>query len=423
MSEKSNTPQIELLLVDDEPDFLEPAEQYFRKCGHLVSAVSSGKAAIDVISKRQFDVAVVDVHMPEMDGVQLLRLVRENDPNIGVIMLTGGATVPTAVASMKAGAIDYVTKPAKLGDLNRLIEKAGQTAQLQRENGRLRELLRRSQPKSEMIGRSAAIQRVQHLIERIAPSDKPVLIEGESGTGKELVARAIHAGSACAEKPLIVINCAALPESLLESELFGYEKGAFTGATTDKPGLFEMANGGTLFIDEFGELAGSLQAKLLRVLEDGVLRRVGSVKERRVHVRLIAATNKDLRHEVEQGHFREDLYYRVNVLGIHLPPLRDRDDDVLLLAKHFCGDGWSLDRDAIDTISSYNWPGKRAPASQRHRSSQGAGGAKRTHFRGRSARRSGSVGSRRTDDCDVLVRPANAQSQSRARRLGRASRQ
>jgi transcriptional regulator with PAS, ATPase and Fis domain len=201
------------------------------------------------------------------------------------------------------------------------------------------------------------MQKVQKLISRVAPSDNPILIQGESGTGKELVARALHLASNRAEKPLVVINCAALPEQLLESELFGHEKGAFTGANSSKPGLFEVAEGGTLFIDEIGELALALQPKLLRVLEDGSMRRVGSLKERRVDVRIIAATNCDLQKEVEEGRFREDLYYRINVMTIYLPPLRERGDDVNLLADHFCGQAWELEPAARQALIDYRWPG------------------------------------------------------------------
>ncbi|MEZ6134565.1 MAG: sigma-54 dependent transcriptional regulator [Pirellulaceae bacterium] len=349
--------ELDLLLVDDEADFLDSAQHYFEKQGYHVVAVADGPSALQASQSQQFDVAVVDVHMPDMDGVQLLAKLRAEDEALQVIMLTGGATVPTAVASMKAGAVDYVTKPIRLVDLDRLIQKSARTSRLLRENQRLRTVIARSRPSSNIVGESPAIRKVLHLIERIAPSDKPVLIEGESGTGKELVARAIHTASSLASKPLVVINCAALPESLLESELFGHEKGAFTGAIASKPGLFEMADGGTLFIDEFGELAGSLQAKLLRVLEDGSIRRVGSVKERRVRVRLIAATNKDLNKEVTASRFREDLYYRINVLSIKLPPLRERHGDIGVLCEHFLGPEWKLTEEVRELFEAYEWPG------------------------------------------------------------------
>ncbi|XZE54334.1 sigma-54-dependent transcriptional regulator [Planctomycetaceae bacterium SH139] len=349
--------QIQLLLVDDEDDFRDSAAQYFCRRGHHVTAVASGRAAIEATKKRQYDVAVVDVHMPEMDGVELLKKIRSEGDHLQVLMLTGGATVSTAVASLKAGAVDYVTKPIRLADLESLIRKAARTAGLERENARLRQVIHRQRPRTNIVGRSAGIEEVLRLIQRVSGSDKPVLIEGESGTGKELVARAIHAAGPLADRPLVVINCAALPEHLLESELFGHEKGAFTGAVASKPGLFEMADGGTLFIDELGELAGSLQAKLLRVLEDGVIRRVGSVKERRTKVRILAATNRDLATEVQAGRFREDLYYRINVLKIVLPPLRQRRGDVDLLVAHLLGEDWVLEPGVAETLRVYNWPG------------------------------------------------------------------
>jgi transcriptional regulator with PAS, ATPase and Fis domain/truncated hemoglobin YjbI len=252
----------------------------------------------------------------------------------------------------------------KLLDLDlAIIEDAYQTAYLSRqesltkENLQLRVALDRGRSPSVMVGDSEAMQEVYRLIERTGPTDKPILIQGESGTGKELVAQAIHRASWFADKPLVVINCAALPESLLESELFGHEKGAFTGAVSNKPGLFEVADGGTLFIDEIGELAGSLQAKLLRVLEDGSLRRVGSVKERHVQVRLLAATNRDLAQEVADGRFREDLFYRINVLTVQLPPLRERHGDVRQLLEHFTSGEWDFDEEFATIIERYSWPG------------------------------------------------------------------
>lgn len=348
---------IELLLVDDEDDFRESAALYFRRRGHAVTAVPSGKSAIEAIRQRQFDVAVVDVHMPEMDGVELLKKLRVEGDHLQVVMLTGGATVDTAVSSLKAGAVDYVTKPIRLADLEALIRKAARTGGLERENARLREVLHRQRPSTNIVGDSPPIREVLRLIERVANSDKPVLIEGESGTGKELVAQAIHNAGPLADRPMVIINCAALPEQLLESELFGHEKGAFTGAISSKPGLFEVADGGTLFIDELGELAGALQAKLLRVLEDGVIRRLGSVKERRVNVRILAATNRDLDLEVREGRFREDLYYRINVLKIVLPPLRQRPGDVMRLVEHFTAPHWQLAPGVEEVLERYPWPG------------------------------------------------------------------
>ncbi|TWT38167.1 Nitrogen fixation protein VnfA [Posidoniimonas corsicana] len=236
-------------------------------------------------------------------------------------------------------------------------EYLAQQQSLSKENLQLRTALDRSQPAWEIVGESTAMKSVYRLIERAGPTDKPILIQGESGTGKELVARALHRASLAADKPLVAVNCAALPETLLESELFGHEKGAFTGAVVSKPGLFEVADGGTLFIDEIGELEGGLQAKLLRVLEDGMLRRVGSIREQQVNVRIIAATNRDLAKEVEQGRFREDLYYRINVLRIHLPPLRERFGDIPLLVEHFAEDGWTWDQRLLQVLEGYGWPG------------------------------------------------------------------
>lgn len=253
---------------------------------------------------------------------------------------------------------------SKLLDLDlMIIEEAYQSEylvkrqSLSKENQQLRFALQREQRSTHLVGSCDAMRDVYRLIERTAATDKPILIQGESGTGKELVAKALHRASRFADKPLVVINCAALPETLLESELFGHEKGAFTGAVASKPGLFEVADGGTLFIDEIGELAGGLQAKLLRVLEDGSLRRVGSVKERRVNVRLLAATNRDLGKEILNGRFREDLYYRINVLTILLPPLRKRSADVALLTRHFAGKQWHWDARFMEVLESYSWPG------------------------------------------------------------------
>ncbi len=265
---------------------------------------------------------------------------------------------------------DYAELQATIISLNKLLDldlaiigDAYQTdfvakqQRLSKENQQLRVALEREQRTTHIIGSSQPMMDVYRLIELTAATDKPILIQGESGTGKELVAKALHRASRFADKPLVVINCAALPESLLESELFGHEKGAFTGAISSKPGLFEVADGGTLFIDEIGELAGSLQAKLLRVLEDGSLRRVGSVKERRVNVRLLAATNRDLAEEIAKGRFREDLYYRINVLTIMLPPLRERRADIPMLAKHFAGREWHWDKSFMDVLENYSWPG------------------------------------------------------------------
>lgn len=351
------TEPLDLLLVDDEPDFLEPACRFFQRQGYRVVAAANAEQAISIQAKQHFHLAVIDQNMPGMNGLDLLVRLCQEDEELKVIVLTGNGNVGSAVEAMKRGAVDYIAKPFGLDELDALIRKTARSESLERENRHLKKQLAQTNSLKPIVGQSPGITEVKRLIDRIAPCDKPVLILGESGTGKELVARAIHAQSLVADRPLVVINCAALPEALLESELFGHEKGAFTGASEAKPGLFEIADGGTLFIDEFGELAGGLQAKLLRVLEDGSMRRIGSVKERRVKVRLVAATNRDLVSEVAAGRFREDLYYRVNVLSITIPPLRERIQDIPLLVKHVLGDAWQIGEGVAELFQRCTWPG------------------------------------------------------------------
>ncbi len=348
---------IDLLLVDDETDFRESACRYLRRIGFRVDEAEDGEEAVNITVNKKFDVVVLDIHMPGMSGIEVLKNLMQRDSPPKVIMLTGGGTIENAVESIQLGAYDFLTKPTKLDDLARLVRRACETHGLEKENRQLKEVIKRQSPATEMIGDSREMLEVSRLIQRTAASDKPVLIQGETGTGKELVSRAIHKSSPLADMPLVVVNCAALPDQLLESELFGHEKGSFTGAVAAKPGLFEIADGGTLFIDEFGEMSGDLQAKLLRVLEDGSMRRVGSVKERKVKVRVIAATNRNLEQEVKDKNFREDLYYRINVLGIEIPPLRHRTGDIELLARMFAGEDWSIDQNVMDRMNSYSWPG------------------------------------------------------------------
>lgn len=347
----------ELLVVDDDPEFRGTVMRRFLRRGFRVQEASNAEEALELIERRRFDVALVDMVMPGMNGLELLKRIRNLCPECEVVLLTGQGTIETAVEAMKNGAYDYLTKPFPLAELEILIQKAGERSQLGKENRQLKAALERIQPSSEIVGRSPAMQEVFRIIERAGPSDKAILIEGESGTGKELVARALHRASPRADKPLVAINCAALPEPLLESELFGHEKGAFTGAVGAKPGLFEVADGGTMFIDEIGEMPGALQAKLLRVLEDGSLRRVGSVRECRVNVRLLAATNRDMQTQVQAGKFREDLFYRINVMSLKLPPLRDRAGDVPLLVERFLGPDWSIAPDALEAMERFPWPG------------------------------------------------------------------
>ncbi|MEZ6057597.1 MAG: sigma-54 dependent transcriptional regulator [Planctomycetaceae bacterium] len=348
---------IDLLIVEDDDGFREMAVEWMRRKGHRVEGAANGQEALLYIERRQFQVAVFDMNMPGISGLELLQRFKSEGVDTEVIILTGQATVENAVDAMKLGACDYLTKPFPLSDLEQRCRMAFHRWSLKRENRQLKEVLRQSRPRVEMVGKSRAIQEIQRLIERVGPTDKSVLIQGESGTGKELVARAIQLASVRADRPFVTINCAALPEQLVESELFGHEKGSFTGATSAKNGLFEVADGGTLFIDEIGELPAGLQPKLLRVLEDGSFRRVGSLQERRVDVRILAATNRDLAQDVAEGEFREDLYYRINVMSLVLPPLRERSDDIPLLIHHFLGSDWSIDDDAQAALIAYHWPG------------------------------------------------------------------
>lgn len=353
----SDNVDLDVLVGNDELDFRQSASRYLSEKGIRVKEAKSGEEALNLTVNQNFDVIILDIHMPGMDGIEILKKLRERDPMPKVIILAGGGTIENAVDSIKLGAYDFLTKPVQLEDLFRAVKRASDTKQLEKENEQLKVVLHRNEKRRNFIGDSPAMTEIFRLIERTATSDKPVLIQGESGTGKELVARAIHKSSPLADKPLFVINCAALAEQLLDSELFGHEKGAFTGAVAAKPGLFEIADGSTLFIDEFGEMSGALQAKLLRVLEDGSMRRVGSVTERKVNVRVIAATNCDLEKEVRDKNFREDLYYRMNVLAIKIPPLRMRNGDIRQLVEEFTGDDWTVDEDVMKKLISYSWPG------------------------------------------------------------------
>lgn len=348
---------IKLLIVEDEDDFRATVSRYMSLQKLEVDAVPNGQEALRQCDLQHYDVAVVDMNMPGISGLELLHQLKERNIDTEVIILTGQATVENAVQAMKFGACDYLTKPFPLSELEQRIRNAAERGRIQKENVRLKSLLERQRPATKMVGESKPMQELCRLIERVGPTDKAVLIQGESGTGKELVARAIQQHSTRADRPFVTINCAALPEQLVESELFGHEKGAFTGAVATKTGLFEVADGGTLFIDEIGELPLALQPKLLRVLEDGSLRRVGSHQERKVDVRLVAATNRDLQQEVQEGRFREDLYYRINVMSLVLPPLRERGSDIPLLMRHFLDERWDVDADAEAAIRHYRWPG------------------------------------------------------------------
>lgn len=352
---------MDLLIVDDDNEFRTSVVRRLKRLGHTVHDADAPSTGLKFAKQRGFQVAVVDLMMPEMNGVELLRKLKEVDPAGEVVLLTGAGTVETAVEAMKLGAFDYLKKPCPFAELQLILDRAFENRELRQENTQLRAALHHSSPSKEIIGDSKGIRDVIRLIEKVGPTDSPVLIMGETGSGKELVARALHGCSPRANQPLVTINCAALQESLLESELFGHEKGAFTGAAAAKLGLFEVANGGSLFIDELGELATALQAKLLRVLENGNLRRVGSTREKHVDVRIIAATHKNLDKEVADHRFRDDLYYRLNVLTIHVPPLRERRDDIPMLIDHFLGRAslgpWTMTDEARNAMVRYHWPG------------------------------------------------------------------
>lgn len=348
-----------LLIVSADREFRDTVAHGLERSGHFVRAVPEPVMLAD-LRKAVFEVVLLELTVPLNEAKDVIRCFKEQSQHCEVVTVTNGSAVTTRATAMKAGAFDSVSKGIGVAELEPVLEQADSHRRVRHENQRLRDVIGRTAPPSDIIGTSLEIQRVLQLIDRVAPTDSPVLILGESGTGKELVARAVHQRSLRASKPMVTINCASLQESLLESELFGHEKGAFTGAMASKPGLFEVADGGTLFIDEVGELAMPLQAKLLRVLEDGHMRRVGATHERRVDVRIVAATNRNLTEDVAARRFREDLFFRINVLSVDLPPLRQRCDDIPLLVNHFLrttGRGSSLDESVMTALVNYTWPG------------------------------------------------------------------
>ncbi len=354
-----------ILLIDDEPGSRESLSLLLHREGYQVETAVAGEEALDLLAARNYDVIITDLFLPGVSGIDVLKHVKEKSLPCNVILITGNASAETAVEAMKEGAFDYITKPLNFEELKVLVAKAVEKTRLVAENIYLRQQLRGKYKFDNIIGNSPAIQTVFSRMEKILHTDSTVLILGESGTGKELVARAIHFNGARKEKPFVAINCGAIPAELLESELFGHMRGSFTGSIADKPGKFEMANKGTIFLDEIGTMPQQLQMKLLRVLQEHEVERVGSTHKTKLDVRVISATNADLEERVRNGDFREDLFYRLNVIPIHLPPLRKRYEDIPLLAKYFlrkiCTDMrrpiLDLTPAAMLALEAYAWPG------------------------------------------------------------------
>src|SRR5438093_3136218 len=353
-----------VLVVDDDTDVRGLLAAVLENDGTAkVTEAASGAEAMNILGREEFDVAVVDIQLPDHSGLDVLRWARAAEIDTELIVLTGHADVETAVEAMRLGAYDFITKPCKNAELREVVLKAFEKKALRRENSALKEVITRRDGLPTIVGSSPEIRDVLAVIARVAVSDSPVLVQGESGTGKELVARSIHLQSPRAARPFVSINCGALPDTLLESELFGHKKGAFSGAIASRVGLFEAANGGTLFLDEVGEMSPAMQVRLLRVLDSGEVRRVGEERVFHVDVRVVAATAKDLSHEAADGHFRWDLFYRVSTIVIPVPPLRRRRSDIPQLVEHFLGSharkGKALrfSADAIDQLLEYGWPG------------------------------------------------------------------
>ncbi len=324
-----------ILIVDDEQSMRDVLSIMLKRAGYGVTVAADGEEAIAQLGKDIFDLVITDLKMPKVGGLDVLKAVKDSSPDTVVLVITAFASTETAIEAMKRGAYDYLTKPFQVDEVQLIIRNALETRRLSTENMLLKRELASQSSFAQIVGQSDAMQKVFDMVRKVADSKSNVLICGESGTGKELVARAIHYNSARSRLPFVAINCGALPEPLLESELFGHMRGSFTGAVSNKAGLFEVANGGTIFLDEIGETTPTMQVKLLRVIQEREFRRVGGTRDLKVDVRIIAATNKDLEKAVADGSFREDLYYRLDVIPINLPPLRMRAGDIPLLAKHF----------------------------------------------------------------------------------------
>ena len=354
-----------LLLIDDDKNALNGLVKILTHDGYSVSGVLSGYEALNLLSRKNFDIIITDMKLPGMGGLSLIHEIRKKEVSAAIVVITAYSSVKTAVEAIKCGADDYLTKPINLEELHVVLEKLWERQQLIAQNHILREKLKDKYKSFELVGSTLQMQQIFHMIEDVAPSTASILILGETGTGKELIANAIYSRSERASMPFVALHCAALSEGVLESELFGHEKGAFTGAVQSRKGRFEMADGGTLFLDEVGEMSLKVQVKLLRVLEKGEFERVGGEKTLKVDVRLIAATNRDLEKEVSEGRFREDLFYRLNVITIHLPSLRERRDDIPILSNFFVIkyakkykkeiDGFAPE--AMEALCAYHWPG------------------------------------------------------------------
>ena len=357
--------KVKVLIVDDEAIVRDALNDWLKDIGYEVFTAENGHKALEVIEKEKPGIMITDLVMPGMDGIELMKRAKTQQPNVEVIIITAYASIPTAITAMKEGAYDYIEKPFCPERAELLVKKLAEHRELVEENLSLRHKLEDRYRFENIIAKSSKMQRIIEVIKVVAKSNATVLITGESGTGKELVARAIHSQSDRRSKPFVAVSCAALPESLLESELFGHEKGSFTGAYAQKKGKFEFANGGTLFLDEIGEMSANIQVHLLRVLEEKEFTRVGGNQPIKVDVRVISATNKALRKAIEKQEFREDLYYRLNVVSIELPPLRERKEDIPLLAEHFLHKFAAENRkevtefspEVIESLLAYDWPG------------------------------------------------------------------
>ena len=357
-----------LLIVDDEENMRHMLQVMLRKAGYVVQTAADGVEALEQIAKQDFDFVLCDLRMPNMDGMTFLEKSRQTHPDQTVIMMSAYGTIDTALEAMMIGAYDYVSKPFKQDEVLLTLKKAEERERLKRENVELQNRLRKIEQKysfGNIVARSEAMAHVFELVEKVAKHKTTVLITGESGTGKDLIAKTMHFNGNRTSVPMVSVNCGSIPENLLESELFGYKKGAFTDAVKDKPGLFDEADGGTIFLDEIGELPLSLQVKLLRVLQEEEISPLGSTVSKKIDVRVIAATSRDLQKEVDEGRFREDLFYRINVMKIHLPPLRERRGDIPLLVGYFINlfnqklekDIEGLSSQAMPILMAYSWPG------------------------------------------------------------------